>query len=197
MAQDWDIQLRGEGCRACETPFADQQPYYSTLTFGEEGYTRADYCEPCWSGRSDDASHYSAWQGVFHLPPPPPEEALKKETAESLLRKLMEDNEPSHLNVIYILAIMLERKRILIERDVRTTDEDALIRVYEHRKSGESFLVADPRLSFGALETVQEEVVVMLGGKPRTVLEAETTAESPEDSATAHENNVQEATHEN
>lgn len=197
MAQDWDIQLRGEVCRACETPFADQQPYYSTLTFGGGGYTRADYCEPCWSGQSDDASRYSAWQGVFHLPPPPPEEALKKETAESLLRKLMEDNDSSHLNVIYILAIMLERKRILIERDVRTTDEGTLIRIYERRKTGESFLIADPRLSFEVLETVQEEVVVMLGGKPRAGLEAEPTAESREDSAAEHENNVQEVTHEN
>jgi hypothetical protein len=197
MAQDWDIQLRGEGCRVCDTPFADKQPYFSSLTFGEEGYARADYCERCWSGRSDDASPYSAWQGVFHLPPPPPEEALKKETAESLLRKLMEDDNPLHLNVIYILAIMLERKRILIERDVRTSDTDTLMRVYEHRKSGESFVVADPRLKFEALETVQEEVVVMLGGKPRKVPDGDQSVESSGDSAITDEKEAQEAHHEN
>ena len=197
MAQDWDIQLRGEGCRACEIPFADRQPYHSSLTVGEEGYARADYCEPCWSGRSDDTSPYSAWQGFFRLPPPPPEEALKKKTAESLLRKLMEDDNPTHLNVIYILAVMLERKRILVERDVQNNDSGAMIRIYEHRKSGESFLIADPGLSFEALENVQEEVVIMLGGKPRTGPCEERAGASSDMPATTDENETNKVSHEN
>lgn len=165
MAQDWDIKARSDACDGCETPFEDQQSCYSALVFGNEGYTRADYCKTCWSQQAESDSPYSTWQGVFKMPPPEPEEALKKETAESLLRRLMENKDESNRNCIYILAVMLERKRILIERDVQTHDDGAMVRVYEHRKTGETFLIPDPRLRLDQLEEVQTEVVVMLGGK--------------------------------
>lgn len=165
MAQDWDIKQRGEACCKCGTPFEDRQTYFSNLVFDEEGYTRADYCETCWPDKAESTSPYSKWQGVFRMPPPEPEEALKKETAESLLRRLMEKEDESNRNVIYILAVMLERKRVLVERDVQTRDDGTMIRVYEHRKTGETFLISDPRLRLDQLEQVQQEVIEMLGGK--------------------------------
>lgn len=107
----------------------------------------------------------SVWKGVFHPPPPPPEEALKKETADSLLRKLIAKNDPSHANVIFILAVMLERRRVLVERDVQHRADGGTLRVYEHRATGDTFLVTDPQLDLNRLEQVQEEVLAMLGGK--------------------------------
>lgn len=165
MAQDWDIKPRGEGCSDCQTPFADQQTYFSALVFDTNGYRRADYCEKCWLVKDEETIlPYSMWQGVYRMPPPEPEEALKKETAETLLRKLMEDDDPTKANVIYILAVMLERNRLLVERDIQTHENGALVRVYEHRKTGETFLIPDPRLRLDQLGTVQEEVIAMLGG---------------------------------
>lgn len=164
--QDWDIRERGEQCNGCERPFNDQEKFYSRLTFGPEGYERGDYCETCWEPRKDEEA-LSVWQSVFRMPPPPPEEPLKKETVESLLRKLMEEGGPGALNTIYILAVMLERRRLLVEKDVKTREDGMKVRVYEHRKTGESFLIPDPELKLSELEQVQEEVVVMLGGEPR------------------------------
>jgi hypothetical protein len=109
----------------------------------------------------------SSWQGVYRVPPPEPEEPLKKETAESLLRRLMEDVEDAAAGVIYILAVMLERNRIFIERDVQPREDGTLLRIYEHKKTGETFLVPDPRLRLGELEEVQQRVVEMLGGPPK------------------------------
>jgi hypothetical protein len=163
MVQDWDIKPRADACGQCQVPFADRQPYYALLVFGNEGYQRSDFCEACWDAKRGAITPYSLWKGIFRLPPPEPEEPLKKETAESLLRRLMEDEDPSKGNVIYILAVMLERKRILIERDVQTTDQGAMTRVYEHRKTGETFVVPDPRLRLDQLETVQQQVIAMLG----------------------------------
>lgn len=165
MAQEWDIKPRGEACYSCSTPYEDEQIYFSALVFEEEGYIRADYCEECWKKREQQA--YSSWQGVYRLPPAEPEEALRKETAESLLRKLMEDDDKSKINVIFILAVMLERKKLLVEKDIKTDEYGAITRIYEHRKTGETFVVPDPSLHLDELESVQEEVVVMLGGKPR------------------------------
>ncbi|MBU4199230.1 MAG: hypothetical protein KKE37_00410 [Verrucomicrobia bacterium] len=110
----------------------------------------------------------SIWKGVFHPPPPPPEEPLKKETAESLLRSLIEKNDPTSKNVIFILAVMLERRRLLLERDVQLRDDGSTLRVYEHRHTGETFLIIDPNLDLNQLSHVQEEVMAMLGKNTET-----------------------------
>ena len=163
MIQDWDIKPRGQECHGCKTAFDNHQRCHSVLEFGSEGYTRGDYCGKCWEEKARMPSRFSAWSGIFKKPPPEAEEPLKKENAEELLRRLMETDDPSKRNVIYILAIMLERKRMLVERDVKTRDDGVMIRVYEHRKTGETFLVPDPRLGFDQLAMVQQEVADMLG----------------------------------
>jgi hypothetical protein len=72
----------------------------------------------CWEsqyreGASERKGFISQWQGIYHAPPAAPVEAIQKESAESLLRKLIEANDPKYGPVCYILAVMLERKRIL------------------------------------------------------------------------------------
>jgi len=106
---------------------------------------------------------FSVWRGIFQAESLPPE-VLKKETAESLLRKLIEKNDPQYRNSIFILAVMLERRRILAEKEVQKKDALTMIRVYEHRKTGEIFIVSDPMLSLDQLGHVQEEVSALLSG---------------------------------
>lgn len=161
--QDWEIRSRGEACSQCERGFADGESFYARLLFGPEGYQREDFCVACWAAVADQPA-MSIWQSVFRLPPPPPPETLKKETAESLLRKLIDEDEQRHANPIYILAVMLERRRILIERDVQVREDGIKLRVYEHRHTNESFVIPDPELRLAELEHVQEEVVALLGG---------------------------------
>jgi len=162
---EWNIKERSAVCQGCEKEFVDEQPFYSRLSFdGEEGYIRKDLCEACWEKENKEDA-LSVWKSVFRVPPPPPPEPLQKETAESLLRKLMEEEDYSKLNTIYILAVMLERKRILAEREVQVPEEGFKVRVYEHKKTGETFVIKDPGLKLSELESVQEEVVTMLGGK--------------------------------
>ena len=135
------------------------------LRFVEGGYIREDFCEKCWTA---DELGLSSWKTMFVVPPPPAEDAVKKENAESLLRKLMRREDEANLYAVYILALMLERKKILVERDVQRREDGAKIRIYEHRKTGEGFVVLDPELKLAELEAVQEEVVVLLGGRSRT-----------------------------
>jgi len=163
MSQEWNIKPRNETCGTCNRPFADRDVFYSRLTFGEEGYVRQDCCITCWQEPAKTGA-LSVWKTVFKVPPPPPPEPLKKETAESMLRELMETDDPAKRNSIYILAVMLERRRILVERDVQTREDGVKIRVYEHRKTGETFLIPDPGLRLAEIKLVQEEVIGLLGG---------------------------------
>ncbi len=164
MTQDWDIKSRSTDCTVCSTGFEDGQAYFSALFIGDTGYERGDFCDDCWGVHEKNLTPYSSWQGHYRKPPEGPGEPLRKETAESLLRKLMEAEDPQHEGVIYILAVMLERKKTLVEKDVTVDDNGTVHRVYEHRQTGETFLILDPQLKLDALEQVQTQVVELLGG---------------------------------
>ena len=166
MNQEWKIRSRGSSCCQCERNYNDNETFCSCLKFGEDGYARYDYCEACWDEHTPEDA-LSMWKTVFKLPPKPADnQPLKKENAESLLREAMETEDHAQRNVIYILAVMLERKRVLVERDVQISKEGLKTRVYEHKKTGETFFVPDPELRLDELEHVQAEVMTLLGLQP-------------------------------
>jgi len=175
IEESWHIKRRADVCAGTGLPFADNEEIMTRLLFKDGEYVREDYSLACWEEQNPDHG-LSAWKNVFHKPVPP-EDAVKKENAETLLRKMVAKEDDDNVNAIYILAIMLERKKILIEKDVQIREDQAKIRVYEHKKSGDTFLIVDPELKLAEIEKVQEEVVGLLGGRPpktETVVQFET-----------------------
>lgn len=164
MSQEWDIKACGKACAVTGQPFADRQMIHSCLYFGEEGYARKDFSEAGWSEAARQGA-VSCWKSEYRAPPPPAPEALKKETAETLLRQFIAKEDYSRKNAIYILAVMLERKRILGERDVQVKEDGSKIRIYEHKKTGEVFTIPDPGLKLKELASVEQEVADLLGIK--------------------------------
>jgi len=162
--ENWQIKRRADVCAGTGVEFADGEEIMTRLLFKESEYLREDYSLTCWDEQNPDHG-LSAWKSVFHKPIPP-EEAVKKESAESLLRKLVAKEDADNTNAIFILAVMLERKKILVEKEVRVQEDKTKVRVYEHKKSGDSFLIVDPDLKLAEIEKVQEEVVGLLGGRP-------------------------------
>ncbi|VGO14905.1 hypothetical protein PDESU_03475 [Pontiella desulfatans] len=165
---NWRVQRCAKVCTQCAKEFADKENLFSKLIFDEGEYVRHDLCKQCWDKKDPGLS---SWKTTFIVPPPPQEEAVKKENAESLLRKLMAKENEEDLNAIFILTVMLERKKILVERDTQTTEDGRKLRIYEHKKTNETFMVIDPELKLDELEEVQEQVVVLLGGQPRNAPE--------------------------
>jgi hypothetical protein len=168
MSQDWVIKSRAHTCAVSGEPFADGATIYSVLSQGPEGYVRSDISESRWSEAPRDHV-ISFWRSVYQAPPPPAEEPLKKETVETLLRQFMSREDFTRLPVIFILVVMLERKRVLIERDVQRRDDGTKIRIYEHRQTGEIFTIPDPELRLDQLAEVQAQVNELLGIAPATV----------------------------
>jgi hypothetical protein len=184
-AQDWHLRSRAHACIKSEEGFEDGETVFSRLRRTEDGYVREDFGAAVWKEVENEPA-VSTWNSIYRPPPPPKEEAVKRESAESLLRKLIEKEDDSNQNTIFILAVMLERKRILVERDVQQQPDGELLRVYECKETNETFLVQDPGLKLAELESVQEEVVLMLGGTPpghRKAIEGEAVEESPDEEA--------------
>jgi hypothetical protein len=163
---EWNIQSRAHACQSCQTSFADKQPYHTLLFDEKHELRRLDVCEACWQsqfseGGTDKKDVISRWNGIYETPPAAPPEAIGKENAETLLRKLIELNDPKHGAVCYILAVMLERKRLLkIKEQIKR--EGQRIFIYEQPKTGDIFTIADPNLQLNQLEEVQHDVAHLL-----------------------------------
>jgi hypothetical protein len=177
---DWTIRLRSDQCARCGAPFQDGDTFLSLLLFeDEQGYRREDHCLAC-RAAAEGQTAVSRWQSVFRAPPPPTE-TVKKETAESLLRKMLASEEPVDERMLYILAVMLERRRLLIERDVQVREDGVKLRVYEYRRTNETFLIPDPELKLDELEPVQEAVVAMLSSGETVPAGPVPSVEAPSD----------------
>lgn len=163
MQQDWTIQSRGHHCSATGRGFVEDEHFYTLLFDEKTGYRREDLCEEAFKARAADAPQpFSFWRTKYTPPPPPEAETLGKQTAEDLLRRYMAEETPQHANARFLLAVMLERKRILKEIEVKRADDGSRIRVYERAVTGEVFVIPDPELKLDEIERVQAEVAELL-----------------------------------
>jgi hypothetical protein len=163
---DWNIQARAHSCQSCGKPFCAKDAYHTLLFDERHGYARLDVCAICWDaqyshGAIDRKGFVSHWLGVYTPPPAAPPEAIAKETAESLLRKLIELNDPQYQRTCYILAVMLERKRLL-KVQTQFLREGQRVFVYEQPRTGDLFTIVDPNLQLAHLDELQREVARLL-----------------------------------
>ncbi len=160
MQNDWDIKSRAHLCSKTGHEFSEGDYFYTLLFRESEGFRREDLSEEAWAERNENIQPFSFWRSKYEPPTPPPPEALKKDDAESLLRSLLAEGSASTANAAYILALMLERKKVLVP--VESTDLDLL--VYNHASTGETFVVKNPALSIDQIPAVQREVSDLLAG---------------------------------
>lgn len=165
MSQEWNIRCRGHVCTICQKPLVDKTPVVSALHEIAGGYERFDCHPECWKTAERDWEPFSQWDGVYQAPVREErQEPLKKEDAGELLRQLVTMDDPAMKNVVYVLAVMLERSKILVERDAKELEDGSIRRVYEDRKQGDTFVILDPRLRLENLSEVQQQVVALLSG---------------------------------
>lgn len=166
MAHDWNIRARGHVCGACNSPFADKKPCVSVLRSAQDGgYERLDYCTACWRAQTPPEGLISVWEGTYEAPVKvEKEEIVKRESAESLFRRLVVLEDPAMQSIVYVLAVMLERGKRLVERGKRPHESGGILRIYEEKATGDSFVVLDPRLKLDQIAKVQEDVVALLSG---------------------------------
>lgn len=162
MNQDWTIQHRAERCAVSGEPFNDGD-YFYTLLYDERGeFRREDLSEAAFQARNENIQPYSFWRSKFERPAAVPE-AVGRQTAEDLLRRYMAETSPELSNARYILAVMLERKKLLKEIEAKRCEDGSLTRIYEHTKTGEVFIIPDPQLRMDQIADVQMQVAGLLG----------------------------------
>lgn len=159
LANEWAIKHRSDVCTATQRPFAPGEYFYTLLFRDAEGFRREDLTEEAWAGRNENIQPFSFWKTRYEPAPAAPPETLAKENAEQLRRLVASENPPA--NACYVLAVMLERKRMLKQIKAEDSGQGRLL-IYEHVGSGDVFLVPDPKLRLDEIENVQNEVATLL-----------------------------------
>jgi hypothetical protein len=165
LPDEWAIKHRADACAVTHRPFAAGEYFYTLLFHDAEGYRREDLSEEAWRNRNENIRPFSFWKSRYEPLPAPPAEPLPKENAEQLFRRLIASENPP-ANACYVLAAMLERKRILKQIKTEETANQRVL-IYEHGGTGDVFIVPDPKLRLDELESVQNEVVQLLHAEAR------------------------------
>jgi hypothetical protein len=159
LPNEWAIKHRADACAVTQRPFTPGEYFYTLLFHDPNGYRREDVSEEAWRNRNENIQPFSFWKTRYE-PLPEPTEPLKKETAEELFRRLLASENPP-ANACYVLAAMLERKKVL--KQVKTEEAaNGRVLIYEHAPTGDVFIVPDPGLRLDQLKGVQEEVAQLL-----------------------------------
>jgi hypothetical protein len=167
LANEWAIKHRADACAVTHRPFVPGEYFYTLLYHDANGYRREDLSEEAWRNRNENIQPFSFWKSRYEPVPPKPAEPVAKETAEQLFRRLMaSDNAPA--NPCYVLAVMLERKRVLKQVKTESRDSGRRVLIYEQSTTGDVFVVPDPQLRLDELETVQNEVAQLLSTSAKT-----------------------------
>ena len=167
LPEAWSIKTRAHQCALTETKFEDQQEFYTAIFPDPEssGYLRMDFSIEAWEDRPEELMKpFSFWKNTYEVAlHEEKQEVVTKESAEELLSRLIEEDQEHTENARYILAVMLERKKILKETDKQQTP-NGILRIYEHKKNGEIYIVLDPNIPLDQVEQVQKEVSELLDG---------------------------------
>jgi hypothetical protein len=160
LSNEWAITHRADMCAVTRRPFVPGEYFYTLLYHSADGYRREDLSEEAWQNRNENIQPFSFWKSRYEPLPPKPPEPLPRKNAEQLFRRLIASKNPP-ANACYVLAAMLERKRVL--KQVKTErNENGRVLIYEQPASGDVFVVPDPQLRLDELEAVQDEVAQLL-----------------------------------
>lgn len=160
LPNEWAIKHRADACALTNRPFLPGEYFYTLLFQDANGFRREDLSEEAWQNRNENIRPFSFWKSRYEPARPAPAEPLAKETAEQLFRRLL-SSEDAPRNACYVLAAMLERKRILKQMKSERSGNGRVL-IYEHGASGDVFIVPDPQLRLDELEGVQNEVANLL-----------------------------------
>ena len=165
LPDEWAIKQRADACAVTHRPFESGEYFYTLLFHDADGYRREDLSEEAWRNRNENIQPFSFWKSRYEPLSAAPPEPLPKENAEQLFRRLIASKNPP-ANACYVLAAMLERKRVL--KQIKTEESaNRRVLIYEHGGTGDVFIVPDPQLRLDELESVQNEVVQLLHAEAR------------------------------
>ncbi len=132
----WKLGRRNAACVECEHEFEDGEALFSTIAFEGESIERRDVCQRCWNARSEPPDNGLWWRSRRHIQKKAGL-AVDLEGLEQIFAALAGRQETRHLELRYLIALLLLRKRRLILVRAYVLEGSELLAVRKPRRTDE------------------------------------------------------------
>ncbi|MFM2170818.1 MAG: hypothetical protein RI957_1047, partial [Verrucomicrobiota bacterium] len=120
FGESWHIKSRSHHCVVTGRTFEDGESIIAAIFPDPEssGWLRKDYSLEGWEQRDgEEYEKFSQWKTIYKAPAVQERVEVTKESPIDLLRRMVDEDEEHTEKVRFILAVMLERQKILVEKD--------------------------------------------------------------------------------
>ena len=160
MSAPYKLQRRARECMGCERPFDPDATIVSAIYESGEAFVRRDLCEECFENAAGSYSHWRTRQP----PPPEPRHTIDFDLALSFLERLIAEADPRRAGLVYVLTLLLSRKRrISIRQTQRLPEGELLTIVFPGPEDDITAQVRGPRLTAEDVTGLQAALSRLLG----------------------------------
>jgi len=160
VATNFDIQGPTRRCSVTGRDLVAGEKYVAALTDQAGRYVRADFAAEVWPG--PPAGCVAFWPGRVRAAA-----SRKPAFPDALLvdwfRDLAGNPDPSRINLRYVVALLLMRRKRLKFEDLARTPAGDPVLVVRDAKTGTRHDIPDPRLTEAEVGAVQAEIFGVLG----------------------------------
>lgn len=162
MATDWEMPRRGEACGVCQKTFEPGEELRAFLLESPEGYQRRDCCLSC--PAPNNAGVVGSWKTRRPLPAAKKTLTFDRATIFQLFTTLEDAETPERIQLRFVLALLLWRKKALkfVDSDVNAERE---VWNYTTSKGDTRYAVVRPDLDESQLERLGEQLELLLSGE--------------------------------
>ena len=157
---DYQVQPSTRRCAATERELHPGEKVYSVLLVEEGKFVRKDFSPEAWPG--PPAGVIGFWQNRVATPETRKKLPINDELLTDFFEQLEGQTEPAKVNIRYVLALLLmRRKRLRFEESATEGGQEVLM--LRCSQTGAEHRVANPGLAGNELESVQGELFKALG----------------------------------
>jgi hypothetical protein len=157
---DYQVQPRSRRCCVTGRELQPGDRCYSVLLDEGGKLVRQDYSPEAWQG--PPAGAFSFWAGRVQAEQARRRPAFDDDLLLDCFQRLQDQLEPSRVNLRYVLALMLLRRRRFAFEETRTEDGHEVLTL-RCTRTGARHPVVNPGLTEEELTAVQEDVFQALG----------------------------------
>ncbi|MAE77613.1 MAG: hypothetical protein CMJ85_12180 [Planctomycetes bacterium] len=159
---EWRIAETGKRCVGCRVPFAFEQSFFSQLEVDSTDdvitLNRKDWCESCWTESEAPSIFWKTRRPAADGS----ESHVDLAALNQLFLGLIEDTRPEIETLRYVVALILQRKRLLkAVRTAGTARGDLVVK--DPRDLEKRLRLPSPDLSEESLENLKEQLGNILG----------------------------------
>ena len=161
MVKDYDIAGISGSCAGCGKELAGGERFVAVLYDRGAEFQRQDYCLACWEERADSAGAddvFCLWQGKVPLPEEPRGRMVSDEVLIDFFERLDGQVEPAKVNLRFVLALMLMRKRLLVYDGCEADEQGREVWTMHFKSNSTPVRVVHPQLDAAQMAEVAEQL---------------------------------------